>query len=140
MAQLVAHGPQLAIQPLQKDTFPVWLYSVRAFAREHDLIAHLDGDVPIPENEADAKPILKKQALAGRLVLGSLGSDIQRELGKELTPKTPHGILLTIAELVAADESPEEQDRLQRKAQTTKIKSGESSENYLKATQRYDKR
>lgn len=51
MEQIETTSAQISIQLLEKDTCPALIYSVRAFAQEHDPLTHLNAYVPLPENK-----------------------------------------------------------------------------------------
>lgn len=85
IANLLAEGTAIGIPTLDNDNFNVWLYTLKAFAAEHDFTPHLEGEVELPQNEKSKKVALKHKAQAGRIIIATMHNDLLRELGRVLT-------------------------------------------------------
>ena len=53
------------------------------------------------------------------------------ELGEDIVACSPYGMMQRIGQVLATDTNADEHDRLTRKAQNTRIRRGESIEDYL---------
>lgn len=70
--------------------------------------------------------VLRKRVQAGRLIMSTIGTEVLIELGYTLVQRTPDTMRTMLEENFAADFTADEQDRLMRRAQQTRIRRCES--------------
>ncbi len=138
MEQPTTSAAALALPMLELDNHAIWLYSVRSMAQEYGIERHLEEAVPIPDAGEERRAELRRRAQAGRLILGSVCKEILIELGDDITTKTPNRMLEAISQVLAPESTPEEHDRLLKKAQQQQIRKKEDVEDYLRRQNGYE--
>ena len=132
MSYIAKNVSSIGLPTLTEDNLAVWLFAIRSIAEEYDIRMHIDQNVPTPSEDAVRKLASKQKAQADRLIITSISNDIFRELGDDFMLLTPHEMISKIELHLATSSSPEEHERLFRKAQDLKIRRRETTEQYIK--------
>lgn len=94
MYQLTTTSGHIGLPLLDNDNYAIWLYTIRAFAEEHDLAEHLGKDVEIPKNGDASKLAKKRKSQAGRLIVSTNNNQMLQRLGEDINTKTPSGMMM----------------------------------------------
>eukprot|EP00171_Calliarthron_tuberculosum_P003880 IDg3880t1 len=103
--------------------------AITAYAAQRGLTAYLNDTVPPPAG--DQTTHLSKQGEAKLILVTSLSESIHVRIGDEVLDQEPHAIYAKITAEFIATSTPAEHDKLQRRADQTKICARESIDDYL---------